>query len=251
MMIEDITSEEEEKQEMFELRKNKALSRVIAGMAHEIKNPLMSIRTFASLIPAQGRDDDFQEMFAQHVPKEIERINHLIDMLINYTRPIRTNKEHVSVNELVDDAVFFARISCKDKEKIICQSEVSVKTYIYVNKDQIRQALINLIMNSIQSMEEKLLEHEDRIEENLRMHLSAYKRQDRICIEVRDDGCGMTESEIEKCIEPFFTTKAKGLGMGLALTKQFVDENSGKLEFESIKNEFTSIRMVFEEDTKV
>jgi nitrogen fixation/metabolism regulation signal transduction histidine kinase len=58
----------------------------------------------------------------------------------------------------------------------------------------------------------------------------------------------MTEADIEKSIEPFFTTKAKGLGMGLALTKQFVNQNSGKMEFESRKNEFTTIRVVFEED---
>ena len=58
----------------------------------------------------------------------------------------------------------------------------------------------------------------------------------------------MTESELEKCIEPFFTTKAKGLGMGLALVKQFVNENSGRMDLESCKDEYIVIKMIFEED---
>ncbi|MBP7278939.1 MAG: transporter substrate-binding domain-containing protein [Sedimentibacter sp.] len=248
MVVEDITREEEEKQEVFEAKKSKELSRIIAGMAHEIKNPLMSINTFASLIEKQGNDDDFKELFAEHVPKEIGRINRLINMLINYTRPLRRNKERVLISELINDSKYIAKISTTNSNKIILKTEVSYDAYIYVNRDQIKQALINLILNSIQSVEEKLSQYEDKFPEGLLIRLSSYPLNKLVCIEVYDEGCGMTEAEIEKCIEPFFSTKAKGLGMGLALTKQFVNQNSGKMEFESRKNEFTSIRLLFEED---
>jgi polar amino acid transport system substrate-binding protein len=248
MMIEDITREEEEKKEIFEAIKSKELSRIIAGMAHEIKNPLMSINTFASLIKKQGNDDDFQELFAQHVPKEVERINRLINMLINYTRPIRSNKERVLISELINDSTYITQISTTNSEKINFKTIVSHQAYIFVNRDQIKQALINLIMNSIQSVEDKLSINEGSYPDGLDIRVSAYRLNKQICIEVYDQGGGMTDAEIERCIEPFFTTKAKGLGMGLALTKQFVNKNSGKLEFESIKNEFTSIRILFEED---
>jgi len=248
MMVEDITREEEEKKEIFEAIKSKELSRIIAGMAHEIKNPLMSINTFASLIVKQGNDDDFKELFAQHVPKEVERINRLINMLINYTRPVRSNKERVLISELINDSTYINQISITNSEKINFKTNVSVHAYIFVNRDQIKQALINLIMNSIQSVEEKLSRNEGEFPDGLGICVSSYRLNKQICIEVYDEGGGMTDAEIEKCIEPFFTTKAKGLGMGLALTKQFVNKNSGKLEFESCKNEFTTIRIVFEED---
>lgn len=250
MMVEDITKEEEEKQEIFELRKSKALNRIIAGMAHEIKNPLMSISTFASLIQKQGKDDDFQELFAKHVPKEVDRINRLINILINYARPMRSKRERVSVSELINDSVYFAQISAKKTEAIHLKINTISEAYIYVNRDKLKQALINLIINSIQSVEEKLFGNEDSFSDGVVISVSSYRRNRQVCIEVYDEGCGMTESEIEKCIEPFFTTKAAGLGMGLALAKQFVNENSGKMEFESRKNEFTSIRMIFEEDTE-
>jgi polar amino acid transport system substrate-binding protein len=248
MMVEDITREEEEKQEIFEAIKSKELNRIIAGMAHEIKNPLMSINTFASLIEKQGNDEDFQELFALHVPKEVERINRLINMLINYTRPIRSNKERVLISELINDSTYFAQISTTNSEKVNFRTDVSVQAYIYVNRDQIKQALINLIMNSIQSVEGKLSGNDREFPDGLNICVSSYRLNKHICIEVYDEGGGMTDAELKKCIEPFFTTKAKGLGMGLALTKQFVYQNSGKLEFESRKNEFTTIRIVFEED---
>lgn len=250
VMVEDITREEEEKQEIFELRKSKALNRIIAGMAHEIKNPLMSISTFASLIQKQGKDDDFQELFAKHVPKEVDRINRLINILINYARPMRSNRERVSISELINDSVYFAQISTKKTEAIHLKINTISEAYIYVNRDKLKQALINLIINSIQSVEEKIFNNEDGFPDGLVISVSSYRRNRQVCIEVYDEGCGMTESEIEKCIEPFFTTKAAGLGMGLALSKQFVNENSGKMEFESRKNKFTSIRMIFEEDTE-
>lgn len=246
--VEDITREEAEKQEIFELRKRKALDRIVAGMAHEIKNPLMSINTFASLIRKQGNDEEFQELFARHVPAEVERINRLINMLINYTRPIRRNKEKVLISELIDDSICFAQISAKDKKLIKFEKKDLLQAYIYVNRDQVRQSLINLLLNSIQSVEEKLKGNEKKFAEGLVISVSGYCLRGKICIEVYDEGRGMTESEIERCTEPFFTTKKTGLGMGLALTNQFIAENSGRLEFESCKNKYMIIRMLFEED---
>lgn len=248
MMIEDITEEDERNQEIFELRKSKALNRIIAGMAHEIKNPLMSINTFVSLIGSQGRDEEFQKLFVEHVPKEVERINRLINVLINYTRPMQSKKERVSVREIINDSVYFVRISSKESELINLITNIDLDAYIFVNKDQIRQALVNIIINSIQSVEDKLLDNKGSFPDGLTISVSCYRKNNLIYIEVYDEGCGMTDSEIEKCFDPFFTTKAKGLGMGLALTKQFVNENSGRLHIRSVKNEFTTIQVVFEED---
>lgn len=248
MMIEDITEEDEKNQEIFELRKSKALNRIIAGMAHEIKNPLMSINTFVSLIKTQGKDEEFQNLFVEHVPKEVERINRLINVLINYTRPMSSKKERVSVGEIINDSVYFVKISSKESELINLITNIDIDAYIFVNKDQIRQALINIIINSIQSVEEKLLNNKSSFPNGLTIRVSCYCNNNLVYVEVYDEGFGMNESEIEKCFDPFFTTKEKGLGMGLALTKQFINENSGRLYIKSTKNEFTTIQIVFEED---
>lgn len=246
--VEDITEEEEEKQEIFELRKTKALNRIVAGMAHEIKNPLTSISTFASLIKQQGDDEEFQALFAQHVPSEIERIKRLIDMLINYARPIRRDKDRVLISELINDSIGFAQISAKSKKLIKFETKILKNGYLYVNRDQIKQSLINLILNSIESVENKLSNNENMYPNGLSIGVFGYSIREKICLEVYDEGGGMTESDVEKCTDPFFTTKKSGLGMGLALTKQFINENSGKIEFESRLGEYTKIRIIFEED---
>lgn len=246
MMVEDITREEREKQEIFELRKSKALNRIIAGMAHEIKNPLMAINTFSSLIGEQGKEEEFQALFMEHVPKEVDRINRLINMLINYSRPIRSKKGRISVSELLNETMYFAKILSKDNDSINFKTKENIQAYIYVNKDQIKQALINLVMNSIQSIEEKLLYN--NFASSLDICLYSYYFENQVCFEVYDEGCGMNESEIERCMDPFYSTKATGLGMGLSLTKQFINDNSGKLIIQSKKDVFTSIKVLFKED---
>ena len=80
------------------------------------------------------------------------------------------------------------------------------------------------------------------------MRVSGFRRAGSIVIEVYDEGLGMSEDDVVKCTEPFFTTKKTGTGMGLALAKQFVQENAGQFEIESTPGAFTAIRMIFEED---
>ena len=154
LLVEDVTREEREKQEIFEESKNQSLNRIIAGIAHEIKNPLMSIRAFASLIRRQGDDPEFQASFGEYVPKEVDRINRLIETLINYARPPRGQKERILIGDLIEDCVCLAYVSAK--KEIVLQCEVSARAYVYGNKDQLRQALINLLINSIESVEAKL-----------------------------------------------------------------------------------------------
>ena len=246
LLVEDVTREEREKQEVFEESKNQSLNRIIAGIAHEIKNPLMSIRAFASLIRRQGDDPEFQASFGEYVPKEVDRINRLIETLINYARPPRGQKERISIGDLIEDCVCLAHVSAK--KEIALQCEVAVQAYVYGNKDQIRQALINLLINSIESVEAKLSTLGEEAVGRLCVRVSGFRRAGSIVIEVYDEGLGMSEDDVVKCTEPFFTTKKTGTGMGLALAKQFVQENAGQFEIESTPGAFTAIRMIFEED---
>ena len=245
LLVEDVTREEREKQEIYEESKNQSLNRIIAGIAHEIKNPLMSIRAFASLIRRQGDDPEFQASFGEYVPKEVDRINRLIETLINYARPPRGQKERILIGDLIEDCVCLAYVSAK--KEIVLQCEVSARAYVYGNKDQLRQALINLLINSIESVEAKLSAG-GAPAEGLRVCVSGFRRAGSVVVEVYDEGIGMSESAVQKCTEPFFTTKKTGTGMGLALAKQFVQENAGQFEIESTPGAHTAIRMIFEED---
>ncbi len=244
LLAEDVTWEESRKQEVFEQRKNQALNRIIAGVAHEIKNPLMSIRTFSSLIHSQRDDPEVQAAFQEYVPREVDRISKMIEVLINYARPPREHKERISVWELVQDCVGLAYLSAK--KKIDMRSDMPKDVYLYANGDQLRQALVNLLINSIEAVESKIAGGASA-GTSPSIQITGYRSGGEFVLEIYDEGSGMSEEDILQCTDPFFTTKKKGTGMGLALTKQYVRENDGRLEIESTLGEYTRMKMIFKE----
>ena len=247
LLVEDVTWEERRKQEVFEERKNQTLNRIIAGVAHEIKNPLMSIRTFSSLITAQGNEPEFQTAFQEYVPKEVDRISKMIETLINYARPPREHKESIPVSELVQDCMSLAYLSAKKNISVECDVPEGVS--VYANGDQLRQALVNLLINAIEAVENKMNRPEGGGEGDLSVRVTGYREDDRFVLEILDRGSGMSEEDILQCTDPFFTTKKSGVGMGLALTKQYVRENNGRLEIGSVLGEYTKMRMILKEET--
>lgn len=247
LLVEDVTWEERRKQEIFEERKNQTLNRIIAGVAHEIKNPLMSIRTFASLITAQSDDPEFQTAFQEYVPKEVDRISKMIETLINYARPPREHKDTIEMGELVKDCMSLAYLS--SKKNIPMECDVPEGFSVYANGDQLRQALVNLLINAIEAVEVKMSRSDANTEEPLGVRVTGYREDGRFVLEIFDQGSGMSEEDILQCTDPFFTTKKSGVGMGLALTKQYVKENNGQLEIESVLGEYTKMRMILKEET--
>lgn len=244
LLVEDVTWEENKKQEIFEERKNQTLNRIIAGVAHEIKNPLMSIRTFSSLIQTQGSEPEFQEAFFEYVPREVDRISKMIETLINYSRPPRAGKSRVCISDLAKDCVGLAYLSAKNKIELVY--DVAPDLYVFANGDQLRQALVNLLINAIEAVEARQKEQPDA---QLGIRVTGRRQDGRIVLESYDQGSGMSEEAILQCTDPFFTTKKSGTGMGLAMTKQYVRENDGRLEIESVLGQYTVMRMIFKEDT--
>ena len=242
-IIEDISREEAEKQEAFEEDKNRALNRIIAGLAHEIKNPLTTLKAYAFLAQSPDEDPEFYDSFSKYVPGEINRISSLVESLVNYSRPIRGQVERIRIADVADSCLGLAYVTSKNK--ITIENNIDRDLFIKTNADQLRQALINFLLNSIDSVEEAKAAGK----ENCFIRLSVYRRGDKAVIEVYDTGKGMSDEQIRSCTDPFYTTKEKGTGMGLALTKQFAKENDGTLEIESVEGEYTIMRMIFAEDT--
>ena len=243
-IVEDVTSEEQEKQEIFEESKNKALNRIISGIAHEIKNPLTTIRTYASLAKDQGDDPEFLESFQEYVPREVDRISRMIETLMNYSRPPRGQIERFSMASVVDDCLGIAYISAKKKVRI--ETDLDRELYVYTSKEPIRQALVNLLMNSVESVETKLAAGVDPAD--LFVRVRVFRRESFVVTEVYDTGTGMTEEQVQQCTDPFFTTKTTGTGMGLAMSKMYIRETGGSLEVESALGTYTVMRMVYKED---
>lgn len=246
LTVEDITPEEERNRELLEAEKSRALNRVVASIAHEIRNPLMSIRTFATMIQTNGNDAQFQEAFGEVVPAEVDRINSLVDRFINYAKPSDERQEVVEVKDLVADCLYLTHPVAK-RSPIRFVVDTQENLYIRVAANQMKQVIINIIINGIESMERrvKLAPPEGK----LTMEIRAFARPPYVMLTIRDEGMGMSDEELAHCLDPYFTTKSTGTGLGLTLSRDLVSRNGGELAIESRVMEQTTITMKFLETT--
>jgi len=244
LIISDITAEEAKKQEMIEKEKSVALSRLVAGIAHEVKNPLTGIQNFADMIISERENPQFWSYFAEYVPKEIGRISKLIESLMNYARPAKGVKTPTEVAPLIRESMYLLNTTAASNVSINVELEEGM--WIYVEQDRIKQVLINILLNSLEAVELRS-KTDTQPGKQYRISVSAYRQAGEIVIRVEDQGNGMSQEELQSCMDPFYTTKEKGTGLGLAISRQFVQENGGSMSIDSVKQEGTTIVLRFRE----
>lgn len=247
MTVEDATLEEREKHAVFEAEKTRQLNQIVAAIAHEIKNPLTALSASASIIEKQGDNPAFRQAFAEHIPYEINRINRLVASLVQYTRPVQKQAVPLDAAEAVRSALYLIEPMIRKKNFHI-EAKAQDNLWILGDGDRIRQVFFNLILNGLESMDKKAAAvHPAR--PCLTLEVKAWAEGDRILITVRDEGAGMDETTLDRCTQPFYTTKPAGTGIGLALCKQYVEDNQGELFIESRLGEYTRITLKFKRTT--
>jgi two-component system, NtrC family, sensor kinase len=204
-----------------------SLGMLTAGLAHEIRNPLVAIRTFTQLLPERYQDEEFRDGFKTLALKEVDRICGLVNDLLNFARPSTPNVSAQDVNEIVDSIARILETEAKEKGVKIEIHLASGLPKIFIDKEQIKQVCMNLILNAIQSIEEP-----GSVEIGTRLFgENGSKRFAQI--EVRDTGVGIPQKDIENIFNPFFTTKKDGSGLGLSISHQIIKEHGGYIVVES------------------
>ncbi|WP_175438379.1 transporter substrate-binding domain-containing protein [Fusibacter sp. 3D3] len=239
--IEDITEEKILKEQVVEKEKNRVLLRMISGIAHEIRNPLTSIKTYVELLPRKKDNAEFQKQITKVVPNEVERVNKLIENLIDYVKPKAKNIEVVDVQLLVEYcSVLFS--PTLNENNIHLNIMIDEGLTILADKDQMKQVFINLILNAIDAIIESRLQH---LELANQITIEAHRDDEQVLINVSDNGVGMTPDEMALIFELFYTTKVKGSGIGMPLSKQMIEDNGGQIKIESQKFVGTQIGLLF------
>ena len=205
-----------------------ALGELAASIAHEIKNPLISIQGFAKRI-GQGQEEQKADVYAKFIEKEAERLSTVLIKLLDFSRMAEPNREPLDVNRLVDDTVLFLEHHLTRFKKIDLRIEKDeTLPAIYGDKVHIQQALVNLVMNGAQAMPE-----------GGPLTVKTGRKDDAYAfIAVADKGTGIREEDMGKIFDSFFTTKGagEGTGLGLSLVKRLIEANGGKIEVESQLN---------------
>lgn len=240
--VKDITQDVNDAQQLLEREKNRVLNQLVAGIAHEIKNPLTSIKNFAVLLKRKKDNPQFQESFSTIVPQEVERINQLVESLIDYARPHTAQKDETLFEEAVRPCIFLVK-GMRFASSVDFCVEIQPGLTLLADPNQLKQIILNLLLNAVESLEQKSKQHPGFLSK-LNIHALSMGGGATV-LTVADNGMGMSQDIINKATEPFFTTKTTGTGMGLAITRQFVEENNGRLVIDSVEMHFTSVTIYF------
>ncbi len=197
-----------------------------ANMAHEIKNPLQAILTFFQLLPRKYDDPDFRERFSKLAQSEAERISDLVRQLMTYAKPRPPDFKPIEVSQPVDSVLAFLENDL-DKYGIEVRKGYSTNgLMLEADRDQMKQVFLNLFTNAIEAMSE------NASKPNL-LDIVAFPDGKHLVVKVRDTGPGIPESHLPMIFAPFFTTKEKGSGLGLAVVQSILQAHNASIRVES------------------
>ncbi len=208
----------------------KMLGLFTTGVAHEIRNPLTSIKGFIQLLNKRISDESENKRLINLSMKEIERLESLIKDLIIYAKPSKPNVEWINVVGICEDVIqiLSQRISQK---KINLNINLPNGLYVKGDRKQLFQVFFNLTLNAIQAVKPEI--------GVINIYADIDKERDSVRIVIEDNGIGIPSEDLNKIFTPFFTTKDKGVGLGLAISRRIMNDNDGKLTFESKYGEGT------------
>jgi signal transduction histidine kinase len=212
-----------------------SLGTLAAGLAHEIRNPLVAIKTFTQLLPERFDDEEFRNYFTSVAAGEIDRISTLITELLEFSRPSGPFFQQENLNGILDKMITLIKTEAKQKELEIETTLADDLPTVTVDKEQIKQVFINILLNAIQATPEK-----GTISIVTRKIAKTNGTPGFVQVEISDTGVGIPEEELDKIFTPFFTTRAKGSGLGLAITHQIIQEHEGTIDVRSAVHKGTT-----------
>src|SRR5258706_4055377 len=232
--------ERELKQSQDTLRRADRLSSLgllTAGLAHEIRNPLVAIRTFTQLLPERYEDPEFRDGFQSLALKEVDRICGLINDLLSFARPSKPNVAPESVNDVVDNIARILETQAKEKGVAIERQLGENLPKAWIDREQMKQVFMNLILNAIQAMNGT---GSITLMSRSVMKNGTQPAGEFVQVEVKDSGVGIPQENLQHIFDPFFTSKDEGSGLGLAVSHQIVQEHGGFVTVESTVGSGTS-----------
>jgi signal transduction histidine kinase/DNA-binding response OmpR family regulator len=225
LLFRDLTEMEELRSQMQRLQKLEALNIVIAGVAHEIKNPIAGIKGVASVMSETLEDDDPRKEHVSRILDETRRVTKLIDDFFSFSRPSAPKLELFDITEAVGRVVRLLNDTAKQRKVELITEMPDELPKIRADRDQMQQIVLNLVMNSIDA-----LEREGRIEVTTNVVEYAVLGCPCVRVKVRDSGPGFPEESRHRIFDPFFTTKASGTGLGLHICQNIALRHGGRME---------------------
>ncbi len=214
-------------------RRLSATGRITKGVAHEVKNPINAIVLHLQLLQGKLRQvDPDTRRHMDIIGNEIHRLDRVVEILVDFTRPRDLHLEETDLRRLLEDSVQLAGPDAARHGVIISCELPSEPMTVKVDTDFIKQAVLNVVLNGVQAMPD-----------GGKLMVSARRDEDMVVTEIRDQGAGIPPDAQDKIFELYFTTKKEGTGIGLAQTYQILQWHYGSVDFESVEGKGTTFRL--------
>ena len=229
--------------QLVEASKMRALGELVAGVAHELNNPLMASQTVLHVIMKNLPEDFPERERLELISKCNDRIEKIVDHLREFSRQTRPEFSLIDVNQPIENALMITGQQLLNHGISIVRNLSESLPKIEGDVNQLEQVFLNLISNARDAMEDAAGQKELTITSSLREDKGA----PRVIVSLKDTGVGIPPENLDRVLEPFFSTKpvGKGTGLGLSLCYGIIEAHGGKLEIQSRLGEGTEIRVVF------
>lgn len=226
IVFSDLSRLKELEREKHRAERLASFGSLASGVAHEIKNPLVAIRTFAELLPERFADVDFRDDFSKVVVREIDRIDNLVARLRGIASAPQIQTGSVDMRQSISDTLKLLRGQLEQSRTTVRYAVEDETPFVTIEDDQLKQLFLNIFQNALEAMG-------NGGELSIRVARTQSSGSAWILVEVSDTGPGMPESVKTHAFDPFFTTKATGSGLGLAICRSIVDAHRGTIRAEN------------------
>ncbi len=216
-----------------EVKRNERLAvvgRMTASIAHDIRSPITSIKTFAQLLEGEYKDPEFRKNFIETVTSQCDRIDRFINNMLDYSRPLSLHKDIWDISNIIEDAVTV--VAGPENNHKIVTKDLPEGLMVSCDRDHMLTVIENILLNAIQASGK-----------DSEIRLKASASDNSFYVEVTDNGPGIPESIREHIFDPFFTTRRDGTGLGLAICEKIVHAHGGEIKVESKDGIGTTVRV--------
>lgn len=221
LLFEDLTELHSLHEQIRRSEKLASLGQLVAGIAHEIRNPLGIIKTTTQLMQNDFKENQEVMEFISVILEEAERMQKKVNEFLNFAKPSKAVKQFFELNKLIHETINFLE-KYLSKGNIKVEQKLESIPHLYGGPEKIRQVLVNLIINAFQAMPD-----------GGTLTLFTESRENDIILTVSDTGTGISEENLASIFNPFFTTKEEGIGLGLATVNRIIEDHQGTITVKS------------------
>lgn len=222
VVFKDLTEIKQLQAELRRKQRFEAMGKVIAGVAHEIRNPLFGISSSAQILEREISSEKYQGLFRAML-KEVARLNNIVNELLFYSRESKLEIADIDIDEFVRQFQHYIK---SKKDDIVLNLDTKPHTMVEADHEKLAQVFLNIINNAIDAGCKTI-------------DIASRRSDDRAYITVKNDGAAISQKDVERIFDPFFTTKKEGTGLGLAICKKIIEDHGGEVEIFSSEREGT------------